>query len=280
MSLTKQIIHGDNLIELPKLPSNFATMIYIDPPFGTGKTQKRNRIKAVQSDANGDRVGFGGKNYQTSNIESPSYEDSFENFEDFLMPRIEASLHCLTKNGSLFVHLDYREVHYIKVALDKLLGRDKFMNEIIWSYDYGARSKTKWSAKHDTILWYVLNPKDYIFNYDAIDRIPYLAPGLVGKEKAARGKTPTTVWWNTIVPTNGSEGTKYPTQKPMKILERLVKVHSNPGNTVLDFFCGSGTTGDAAFKNNRGYVLIDQNEQAIEIVKKRLNANARKDGKV
>lgn len=266
----KQIILGDNLTELQKLPDAFASMIYIDPPFNTGKTQKRERITVSEAVADGDRTGFGGKRYDSEVIESSSYDDSFDNFEAFLMPRIEKSLRCLTKNGSLFVHLDYREVHYIKVALDNLLGRDKFMNEIIWSYDYGGRSKSKWSCKHDTILWYVLNPKDYIFNFDAMERIPYMAPGLVGEEKAAKGKTPTDVIWCTIVPTNGKEKTGYPTQKPMKLLEMLMKVHTNPGDVVLDYFCGSGTTGAVAAKNGRGYVMIDQNKDAIDIAEKRL----------
>lgn len=266
----QQIIFGDNLTELNKLPDAFSTLIYIDPPFGTGKTQKRDRITVVESE-NGDRVGFGGKNYETTVIEnSPSYEDSFEDFPAFLMPRIEKSLHCLTKNGSIMVHLDYREVHYIKVAMDKLLGRDHFMNEIIWAYDYGGRSKSKWSAKHDTILWYALNPKDYIFNFEAMERIPYMAPGLVGEEKAARGKTPTDVIWCTIVPTNGKEKCGYPTQKPMKLLDMLFKVHTNSGDTLLDYFAGSGTTGDVAKNNNCGYVLIDQNKEAIDVMEKRL----------
>ena len=272
MTLHQQIILGDNLIELPKLPDAFATMVYLDPPFNTGKTQKRTRMKVTEASADeaGDRTGFGGKRFNTEELDSPTYEDSFDDFEAFLIPRIEAAIHCLTANGSLFVHLDYREVHYIKVALDKLLGRDHFINELIWSYDYGARSKKKWSCKHDTILWYAMNPKDYIFNYNAMERIPYMAPGLVGAEKAARGKTPTDVIWCTIVPTNGSEKTSYPTQKPMKLLEMLIRVHTNPGDTVLDFFCGSGTTGDAAFKNGRGYVLIDHNPEAIDIVTDRL----------
>jgi site-specific DNA-methyltransferase (adenine-specific) len=271
MSLIKKIILGDNLLELPKLPNACVSMIYIDPPFNTGETIKRDRINVVASET-GDRVGFGGKTYQSTKIEgSPTYTDIFEDFESFLMPRIEASLHCLTANGSLFVHLDYREVHYIKVALDKLLGRDHFINEIIWSYDYGARSKKKWSAKHNNILWYVMNPKDYIFDYDAMERIPYMAPALVGEEKAARGKTPTDVFWHTIVPTNGKEKTGYPTQKPMGLLERLIKVHTNTGDTVLDFFCGSGTTGHAALKNNRGCILIDQNSEAIKITTNRLS---------
>jgi site-specific DNA-methyltransferase (adenine-specific) len=256
MTLIRDIIHGDNLTILTTLPDKIAQMIYIDPPFNTGKTQKRKR-QGDQSHALGNS--------------DTSYEDRFDDFPAFLMPRIEASLHTLKDNGSLFVHLDYREVHYIKVALDKLLGRDKFINEIIWSYDYGGRSKTKWSAKHDTILWYVLNPKDYIFNFDEMERIPYMAPELVGEEKAARGKTPTDVFWHTICPTQGTERVGYPGQKPLGILNRLIKVHTNPGDTVLDYFCGSGTTGHSAIMNGRGYVLIDESEEAVEISRKRLS---------
>lgn len=268
--MTQQIILGDNLTEIAKLSDNFASLIYIDPPFNTGKTMKRERISVVESEGAGDRTGFGGKRYDSISIDSSSFEDSFEDFPSFLMPRIEQSLRCLIKNGSLLIHLDCREVHYIKVAMDKLLGRAHFINEIIWSYDYGGRSKSKWSNKHDTILFYAMDPENYIFNFDAMERIPYMAPGLVGEEKAARGKTPTDVIWCTIVPTNGKEKTGYPTQKPLKLLEMLIKVHTNPGDTVLDFFAGSGTTGDAAQKNGRDYVLIDQNPEAIAIIKKRL----------
>ena len=140
------------------------------------------------------------------------------------------------------------------------------MNEIIWAYDYGGRSKKKWSAKHDTIFWYAVDPKNYTYNYDQIDRIPYLAPGLVGKEKAAKGKTPTTVWFNTIVHTNGKEKTGYPTQKPLSILNRIVRVHSNIGDNLLDFFAGSGSFGEAAFINNRNCTLVDSNPIAIDIM--------------
>jgi site-specific DNA-methyltransferase (adenine-specific) len=265
----QQIIHGNNLDVLPTLPAGFARMIYIDPPFNTGKIQQRSRI-AVTADANGDRTGFGGRRYATQHKPSSQYPDAFDDFAAYLMPRIEASLRCLTPDGSLFVHLDYREVHYVKVALDALLGRECFINEIIWAYDFGGRSKRRWPCKHDTILWYAIDPTNYVFKYDAIDRIPYMAPGLVGKEKAERGKTPTDVWWQTIVPTNSSEKTGYPTQKPLAILERLVKVHSQPGDVVLDYFAGSGTTGEAAAKHGRGYVLIDENEDAVRVMSARL----------
>ena len=265
----KKIVHGDNLSVLPTLGEAFARLIYIDPPFNTGETQKRNRIK-VQASSDGDRAGFGGKRYSVKKLTSSTYEDSYDDYLGFLMARVEAALPCLKADGSIFVHLDYREAHYVKVALDSLLGRDKFMNEIVWAYDFGGRPKKKWPAKHDTIFWYALNPKDYVFDFDAMDRIPYMAPGLVGKEKAARGKTPTDVWWHTIVPTNGKEKTGYPTQKPLGVLERIIKVHTEAGDVVLDFFAGSGTTGHAAAKNDRGFVLIDQNEDAIDVMNERL----------
>jgi site-specific DNA-methyltransferase (adenine-specific) len=265
----KKILEGDNLSLLGTLPRGFARLIYIDPPFNTGRTQARARMR-VKAAADGERVGFGGRRYELERLESPTYADDFDDYISFLMTRIEASLPCLTPDGSLFVHLDYREAHYAKVALDRLLGRDRFRNEIIWAYDFGGRPKRWWPAKHDTILWYVLDPKRYVFQFDEMDRIPYMAPGLVGKEKAARGKTPTDVWWHTIVPTGGKEKTGYPTQKPLGVLERIVKVHSEPGDTVLDFFAGSGTTGEAAARHDRGFVLIDENPQAIAVMSKRL----------
>ncbi len=267
-----RIIHDDNLVVLPTLPDAFARLIYIDPPFNTGAVQKRTRIsvQAATTPNGGDRTGFGGRRYVSQVHGSAAYRDRFDDLTAFLMPRIEAALHCLTPDGSLFVHLDAREVHYIKVALDQMLGRECFMNEIIWAYDFGGRSKRKWPAKHDTILWYAMDPERYVFNYDAIDRIPYLAPGLVTKEKAARGKTPTDVWWQTIVPTNGREKTGYPTQKPRAILDRIVRVHTEPGDTILDFFAGSGTTGEAAHAHGRDFVLIDSSADAVAIMKRRL----------
>ncbi len=266
----KKIILGDNADVLPTLPAAFARAIYIDPPFNTGKVQKRNRIRVAATDGDGQRDGFGGRRYDVEKIESGSYEDDFEDFEEFLMPRIESSLRCLTSDGSLFVHLDSREVHHIKVALDRMLGRRRFINEIIWAYDYGGRPKNRWPAKHDTILWYAMNPDDYVFNFDEMDRIPYMAPGLVSKEKAERGKTPTDVWWHTIVPTSGREKTGYPTQKPLGVLNRVIKVHSRRDDVVLDFFGGSGTTGESAARHERGFVLVDDNPEAVQVSAARL----------
>lgn len=262
---------GDNLNILRDLPSASFDLIYIDPPFNTGKVQARTRIRTVRDQDGGDRTGFQGKRYRTVKVGTASFADEFDDFFEFMEPRLEEARRLLRPSGSFFLHIDYREVHYCKVLLDQLFGRDSFINEIVWAYDYGGRSKKKWSAKHDNILWYVKDPKSYTFNFDEMDRIPYMAPGLVGKEKAARGKTPTDVWWHTIVPTNGKERTGYPTQKPVGILNRIIKVHSRPGDRVLDFFAGSGTTGESAVRLGRDCTLIDNNVEAMEVMARRLS---------
>ena len=272
---SSRVLCSENLDALRALPDASVELIYIDPPFNTGVTQKRARIRTIR-DAGGDRTGFGGNRYRTEKLDAaPIYADIFDDYIGFLRPRMIEAHRILTANGSLFLHIDPREVHYAKVMLDEVFTRPCFQNEIIWAYDYGARSTKRWPAKHDNILWYTKHPSDYTFNLDATDRVPYMAPGLVGAEKAARGKTPTDVWWHTIVPTNGREKTGYPTQKPLGILERIVRVHSNPGDTVLDFFAGSGTTGEAAARNGRGYILIDQNPEACALMHKRLAASTR-----
>lgn len=263
------IILGDNLDVLPTLRDGSFDLVYIDPPFNTGRTQQRTRL-SVARDAEGDRVGFGGKRYRSVAVGSLSFEDVFDDFLAFLEPRLRHAHRLLAPHGSFFLHIDYREAHYCKVLLDAIFGRECFLNEIIWAYDYGGRPKRRWPAKHDTILWYARDPKRYTFNYDAIDRIPYMAPKLVGPEKAARGKTPTDVWWQTIVPTTGRERTGYPTQKPLKILERIVAVHTDPGQRVLDFFAGSGTLGEAAARAERDFVLVDCSEEAVEVMARRL----------
>ena len=260
---------ADNLDFLREVPNASVDLIYIDPPFNTGTQQSITRLKTVR-DEGGDRTGFGGNRYRTERQGSTSYLDAFEDYMAFLAPRIDEARRVLADNGSIFLHVDQHESHYCKVLLDRVFGRKSFINEIIWSYDYGGRSKKKWPTKHDTIFWYAIDPANYTFNANAIDRIPYMAPGLVGKEKAARGKVPTDVWWQTIVPTNGKERTGYPTQKPLAILERIVKVHSNPGDMVMDFFAGSGTTGVAAARNDRLFVLVDSNPEAVQVAAKRL----------
>ena len=276
-SVWGKVFHADNLEVLSNIPDSSVNLIYVDPPFNTGKDQIKRTLKMQRTNEKqaNDRVGFGDKRYSFEETERLSYQDSFDNYLDFLSVRMKEAKRVLTENGSLFVHLDWREVHYVKVMLDNLFGRESFINEIIWAYDYGGRSKSRWSAKHDTILFYAKNPKDYVFNYDIIDRIPYLAPSLVGPEKAERGKTPTDVWWHTIVPTNGKEKTGYPTQKPLGIIERIVKVHSNENDIVLDFFAGSGTIGEASIRNNRRFILVDSNPKSIEVIKSRLTNRCR-----
>lgn len=263
------ILFGDNLPILKDSASSSVELIYIDPPFNTGKTQSRHQISTI-CDEYGDRIGFQGRRYRTVKVGTTGYSDHFDDYLGFLRPRLVEALRILKPTGSLFFHIDYREVHYCKIMLDDIFGRDCFQNEIIWSYDYGARSKKKWPAKHDNILWYTKHPTEFTFNLDKCDRIPYLAPDLVGPEKAARGKTPTDVWWHTIVPTNGKEKTGYATQKPLGIVERIVKVHSNPGDVCLDFFAGSGTLGEAAAKHGRQFILVDSSPKAIEVMEKRL----------
>jgi len=264
-----QIVYAENLSYMRTLPDGAFRLIYIDPPFNTGKAQQRARMRVVASEQ-GERIGFGDRRYHVQLYDSPAYQDAYEDYLGFLEPRLREAYRLLTPDGSLFVHLDYREAHYVKVLLDTIFGRACFMNEIIWAYDYGGRSKRRWPAKHDTIFWYAKDPENYVFNYEAIDRIPYMAPDLVGAEKAQRGKTPTDVWWLTIVPTNSKEKTGYPTQKPLKLLERIVRVHSDVGDWVLDFFAGSGTTGEAAARLGRRFVLIDNHPDAIRIMAQRL----------
>ncbi len=263
-----QIYFRENLSVLKSLASDSIDLIYIDPPFNTGKKQSRTQIRTERSEE-GDRTGFAGRRYQTSKVSTRAYDDIFEDYETFLEPRIREAHRVLAPHGSFYFHIDYREVHYCKVLLDKIFGRECFMNEIIWAYDYGARTTKKWPPKHDNILLYVKDPNCYVFNSDEIERIPYMAPGLVGPEKAARGKLPTDVWWHTIVPTNGKEKTGYPTQKPMGIMKRIIEASSNPGDLVLAFFAGSGTTGEACIMMKRRFILVDNNQEALEVMSHR-----------
>ena len=262
------VVESDNLQALKALPDASFQLIYVDPPFNTGRVQKRQAITTSRSE-DGSRVGFKGQSYETIKGKITSYDDTFEDYWAFLEPRIEEAWRILSANGTFYLHLDYREVHYAKVLLDALFGRDCFLNEIIWAYDYGARSKKKWPAKHDNILVYVKDPKNYVFNNEAVDREPYMAPGLVTPEKAAKGKLPTEVWWHTIVSQTGKEKTGYATQKPEGVLRRIIHASSNEGDWVLDFFAGSGTTASVAAKLNRKFVTIDQNPEAIEVMKNR-----------
>jgi site-specific DNA-methyltransferase (adenine-specific) len=267
--MAHRVYFGDNLDVLPTLPDRSVDLIYLDPPFNTGRVQRRTRLRTVQA-ADGDRLGFQGRRYTTIRLGSQAFADRFDDYLRFLEPRLREAHRLLKPSGSLYVHLDYREVHYVKVLLDQLFGRAAFLNEIIWAYDYGGRPRDRWPAKHDTILFYAREPGRHVFDYDAIERVPYLAPGLVGPAKAARGKVPTDVWWQTIVPTNGRERTGYPTQKPLAVLRRIIQASSRPGDLVLDAFAGSGTTGVAAHALGRRFILVDNNPQALAVMARRL----------
>ena len=264
---------GDNLPILKTIPDASVQLIYIDPPFNTGREQQRSKITTKRNDS-GDRIGFKGERYETVKSTILSYDDQFANYWEFLEPRLEEAFRVLKQTGTLYLHLDYREAHYAKVLLDALFGPESFLNEIIWAYDYGGKSKSRWPSKHDTILVYVKDPANYYFDSESVDREPYMAPGLVTPEKVERGKLPTDVWWHTIVSPTGKEKTGYPTQKPVGILRRIIQASSKPGDVVLDFFAGSGTTGFVANELGRRYILVDQNPESIEVIKNRIPAGS------
>ena len=260
---------GDNLPVLRGLDDGCVGLVYTDPPFNTGGQRSLTQLRTRRA-ADGERVGFGGQRYRSEVLGTQSYADAFDDYLGFLEPRLREIRRVLSSSGTLYLHLDYREAHYVKVLCDQIFGRACFLNEIIWAYDFGGRPRNRWPAKHDTILVYVKDPQRYTFNTEDIERIPYMAPGLVGAEKAARGKLPTDTWWHTIVPTNGSERTGYPTQKPEALAERIVRASSNPGEEVLDPFAGSGTVGAAAARLERRFLLIDDNPEAIAVMRARL----------
>ncbi len=286
------IHHGDNLAVAAGLPDASFTLIYLDPPFNTGRVQGRaletalstGRVPAEEPRGAGAaeiapgpgpasgivRKGFHGREYERLRGDLRTYDDRFDDYWGFLEPRLAEAWRLLADDGTLYLHLDYREAHYAKVLMDAMFGRERFLNELIWAYDYGAKTRRRWPTKHDTILVYVKNPDAYWFDSDAVDREPYMAPGLVTAEKAARGKLPTDVWWHTIVPTTGREKTGYPTQKPEGILRRIVQASSRPGDRVLDLFAGSGTTGAVAAALGRDAVLVDANPEAIEVMSRRI----------
>jgi site-specific DNA-methyltransferase (adenine-specific) len=263
------VYFGDNLAVLKSIPDSSVQLIYIDPPFNTGREQQRSKVTTNRSDE-GNRIGFKGQRYETVKSTILSYDDQFANYWEFLEPRLEEAFRVLNQTGTLYLHLDYRESHYAKVLLDALFGPDCFLNEIIWAYDYGGKSKSRWPSKHDTILVYIKDPANYYFDSEGVDREPYMAPGLVTPEKVEKGKLPTDVWWHTIVSPTGKEKTGYPTQKPIGILRRIIQASSRPGDLVLDFFAGSGTTGFVANELGRRFILIDQNPESIEVIKIRL----------
>ncbi len=263
------VVLGDNLEVLRSLPSGCVDLIYVDPPFGTGRTRRLDAIRTGEGDRT--RAGFGGRTHRWRTVSSHSYADGLDipSHLAFLEPRLAEMHRVLAADGSIYVHLDHHAVHHVRLLLDTIFGRDRFLNEIIWAYDYGGRGRDRWPRKHDNILWYARGER-WTFNREAIDRIPYLAPGLVGPEKAARGKLPTDVWWMTIVPAGGRERTGYPTQKPLRLLERIVTASSRPGDLVADFFAGSGTTAVAAARLGRRHLSVDTSPDAVRITRERL----------
>ncbi|MGH3090839.1 MAG: DNA-methyltransferase [Gaiellaceae bacterium] len=263
------VLLGDNLELLPRFADESFQLVYVDPPFNTGRAQVRRTIATVSDEA-GDRVGFGGRRYRSTLLSESRYRDSFDDYLAFLEPRLRELRRLLGRTGTLYFHIDYREAHYCKLLLDELFGRECFLNEIVWAYDYGARSKRRWPAKHDTILVYVKDPERYFFDSEAVDREPYMAPGLVTAEKAARGKLPTDVWWHTIVSPTGKEKTGYPTQKPEGLVRRMVQASTRQGDWCLDCFAGSGTLGAVCARLGRRYVLIDTSPEAVETAERRL----------
>ncbi|MEI3868195.1 site-specific DNA-methyltransferase [Microbacterium sp. CCNWLW134] len=266
--------HGDNLDVIRNFPDASFTLIYLDPPFNTGRMRERSveraRATVPEAPAGVVRRGFHGREYERLRGDLRTYDDRFDDYWGFLEPRLEEAWRLLAPDGTLYLHLDFREAHYAKVLMDALFGRENFLNELVWAYDYGAKTRRRWPTKHDTILVYVKDPDRYWFDSDGVDREPYMAPGLVTPEKAARGKLPTDVWWHTIVPTTGREKTGYPTQKPEGILRRIVQASSRPGDRVLDFFAGSGTTAAVAASLGRNAVLVDDNPAAIEVIRRRI----------
>jgi site-specific DNA-methyltransferase (adenine-specific) len=263
------VIQGDSAHVLAALPEQTFDLIYVDPPFNTGRSQARHTL-SVTARPDGERTGFGGRRYSAQLLRTLSFEDSFQDYLSFLEPRLRRARELLAPHGTLYFHIDYREAHYCKLLLDEIFGREAFLNELIWAYDFGAKPRRRWPAKHDTILVYVRTPGAHHFDPDAVEREPYMAPGLVGPEKARRGKRPTDVWFHTIVPTNGSEKTGYPTQKPEGVLRRIVAASSRPGGWCLDPFAGSGTLGAVCQKLGRRFVLVDQNPVAIATIAERL----------
>ncbi|MDQ6675252.1 MAG: site-specific DNA-methyltransferase, partial [Chloroflexota bacterium] len=268
-NVSGRVVLADNLEVLTGLADNSIDLIYVDPPFNTGRRQQLERLRTIRDEVSGDRVGFQGQRYRTLRLGVSSYLDVYDDYLGFLEPRLAEFQRVLKATGTLYVHLDYREVHYCKLLLDAIFGRACFLNEIIWAYDYGGRTQRRWPAKHDTILVYVKDRRRYYFDPEAAERIPYLAPGLVGPEKAARGKRLTDTWWHTIVPPGGKERTGYPTQKPLGILRRIVQSSAPPGGLVADFFAGSGTTGIAAYQSGRPFLMVDHSPEAVTVMARR-----------
>jgi len=263
------VVLGEALEVLRSLPDGCAGLVYVDPPFNTGGARTGLKTSAT-ADETASRRGFAGRHYRVERQSGARYADRFDDYLGWLRPRLEESRRILASQGSLYFHIDPRESHYCKVLLDEIFGRECFLNEVIWAYDYGARTTRRWPAKHDVILVYVKESRGYHFDSSEVAREPYMAPRLQTPERAARGKLPTDVWWHTIVPTGSRERTGYPTQKPLGIVRRIVTASSRPGDLVVDWCAGSGTTGAAAAELGRRFLLVDDQPAAVDVMRRRL----------
>lgn len=240
-STTKSIeVHLGDILDLGEnLPT--VDMIYIDPPFYTQREFK-------------------------------NFSDRWTDLDEYLdelLRRVEVGWKLLKPGGNLLVHLDWRVVHHVRIRLDSIPGdAGEFQNEIIWKYNSGGASKARLARKHDTILWYTKSGADYTFN---VVREPYPYE-YSGKGFHPEGKMLSDVWTDIpIISTTGLERVGYATQKPLKLLERIIHIFSNPGDLVLDFYAGSGTTGVAAQGLGRSAILIDKNPEAVAKAEIRLS---------
>jgi site-specific DNA-methyltransferase (adenine-specific) len=261
---TNCVHHGQALNFLQSLDDSSIDLIYTDPPFGTGDMQTMSRKKAGTV------------------ISKIEYSDKFSNYMEFLEPHLWEMHRVLKDTGTMYLHLDWRWVHYAKVVCDEIFGYDNFLNEIIWSYNFGGRGKDRFPQKHDTILVYAKELGKHTFNWDDIDRIPYAAPALQyagrtkeeAEKRIAEGQVPTDVWSMSIVGTASKERIGYPNQKPLKLIKRIIAASSNPNDIVIDPFVGSGSTAGAAIEMDRRFIVNDASQHAIDTMKKRFANNS------
>ncbi len=266
-----RLVLGDNLPLLEATPDRSCDLVYIDPPFATGVRRR------------------GGADQPASSWQD--VPDDPERFVTWLSPRLAHCRRTLRRSGSLFVHLDYRTVHYVKVELDRLFGRARLVNEIVWCYSVGGKSRRSFGRKHDTILWYARSA-DYAFYPDPV-RVPRRAgshmrvtftedghpvqektdrrTGKVYRYPVAAGKVPED-WWADIETLNRGdrERTGWATQKPERLLTRIVAATSAPGDLVADWFCGAATTAVVAQKLDRRFLAVDAAPAAIRCAAARL----------
>jgi len=262
------LVFGDNLQILKTFNENKdplvknkikgkVKLIYIDPPFATkDEFQSKEGAKAYNDKKKG------------------------AEFVEFMRKRLIVAKELLSNDGGIFIHLDWKKAHYIKLVMDEIFGENKFRNEIIWTYSGpSAPNQQQFSRKHEVIFWYSKSD-DWVFNRDAI-RIPYHESTAgkfesegtgFGGEKAdlSQGKIPEDWWYLPIVARIRTEILDYPTQKPEALLSRIIKATTNEGDIVLDFFCGSGTTLAVAEKLNRRWIGCDIGKLAIYTTQKRL----------